>query len=368
VNLIQWSVYSLLRIGGAYEGSPLAYLVSFLSLATALGLGLAALWPRDAAQEGSAAQARAVLPVTLPFLPALGALVYAGIGLALGRSFDAVSAWTALGVALLLCTRLYLALRQLQELSASLEARVQARTKDLEEAQATLLRTQHLSTVAAVAAGIAHDFKNLAGAIQGFADLALRDLDEKGAPLRSDLATIREVAADACAMSAQLMNYGRNQAGNEELLDLAGLVRERVRMLEGLAGDRARILVRGTDAPLRVFASPTQMEQILVNLVVNALDAITGGGDITIATGQADRMAWLRISDTGAGMTPDIQARIFDPFFTTKEPGLGTGLGLASVKAIVSQMGGQIGVESAPGQGTAFTVRLPLAAPPQAEA
>jgi signal transduction histidine kinase len=117
-----------------------------------------------------------------------------------------------------------------------------------------------------------------------------------------------------------------------------------------------------------VFASPTQMEQILVNLVVNALDAITGGGDITIATGQADRMAWLRISDTGAGMTPDIQARIFDPFFTTKEPGLGTGLGLASVKAIVSQMGGQIGVESAPGQGTAFTVRLPLAAPPQAEA
>jgi signal transduction histidine kinase len=300
--------------------------------------------------------------VTLPFLPALGALVYAGTGLALGRGFDRVSVWTALGFALLLCARLYLALRQLQELSESLEARVQARTKDLQEAQATLLRTQHLSTVAAVAAGIAHDFKNLAGAIQGFADLALRDHDEKGAPLRSDLATIREVAADACTMSAQLMNYGRNQAGNEILLDLTRLARERMRVLEGLAGSRARIQLTGIDAPLMVFASPTQMEQILVNLVVNALDAMSGGGDITLSTGQSDHMALLRISDTGSGMTPDIQARVFDPFFTTKEPGLGTGLGLASVKAIVHQMGGQIDLESVPGQGTTFTIRLPLAA------
>jgi CheY-like chemotaxis protein len=144
-------------------------------------------------------------------------------------------------------------------------------------------------------------------------------------------------------------------------MDLNGLVDETRRLFERLIGADVRLTIERHDAPVIVHADPGQLEQVLMNLVVNARDAMPTGGKLMVRVGLQDSRALIEVRDTGIGMSPDIQARIFEPFFTTKERGKGTGLGLAMCYGIVHQAGGTIDVESAPGAGSTFRVLLPLA-------
>jgi CheY-like chemotaxis protein len=225
---------------------------------------------------------------------------------------------------------------------------------------------------------VAHDFNNLLTAIQGYASLILLDLGPQD-PRREDLEEIRKASERAAALTRQILAFSRGQVGEPEPADLNEVVSDLERMLPRLIGEDVA-LVTVLDPALRlVHADPRQLEQVIMNLVVNARDAMPDGGRLTLETAneyvaEDDPRAgpelppgWyvvLTVSDTGSGIAPEIQASIFDPFFTTKEPGRGTGLGLSTVYGIVKQSGGHIEVESAPDRGSVFRIYIPqLVAP-----
>jgi CheY-like chemotaxis protein len=165
----------------------------------------------------------------------------------------------------------------------------------------------------------------------------------------------------AASLTHQLLAFSRKQVMQPRVLDLHATVTGMEGMLRRLIGAHIDLRVEHDDSPTRIKADPTQLEQVLLNLVVNARDAMTAGGTLVIATRQATdaagaRIVTLRVTDDGTGMSPDVRDRIFEPFFTTKETGKGTGLGLATVYGIVAQSGGTIAVDSEPGRGTTFTI------------
>ncbi|MEN9933643.1 MAG: hypothetical protein RLZZ387_222 [Chloroflexota bacterium] len=232
------------------------------------------------------------------------------------------------------------------------------------QAEAKLVRAQKMESVGRLAGGIAHDFNNLLTGIIGFADLALDDLSPDD-PVYGDLMQIRQVAERAALLTAQLLAFARKQVLQPRALDLSALVRDLELLLRRLLPESVELHLRLADDLWPVSADPGQIEQVLVNLVLNARDAMPGGGLVTIQTaniaardGAGDAVR-LEVSDTGNGMTPEVQARAFEPFFTTKGAGQGTGLGLAMCEGIVVQHGGQIGIESAVGEGTRIAVELP---------
>ena len=226
-----------------------------------------------------------------------------------------------------------------------------------------------MESVGRLAGGIAHDFNNLLTAITGFATLAADGLDP-AEPRHSHISQVQRAADRAAALTRQLLAFSRRQVLQPQIVDLNRTIADMGSMLERLVGEDVRLELQ-LDAPAAtVSVDPAQIEQVLLNLVVNARDAMPRGGTLTLSTrvvtsgdrrGRSESGPWVQLSvaDTGTGIPPEVQARIFEPFFTTKPKGQGTGLGLAMVHGIVTQSAGQVAVSSTPGIGTVFHVRLP---------
>jgi two-component system, cell cycle sensor histidine kinase and response regulator CckA len=234
-----------------------------------------------------------------------------------------------------------------------------------------LTQAQRLETIGRLAGGIAHDFNNLLTGINGYADLARVCLDEGRSP-RDEIDEIRSGGARAVALTRQLLAFSRQQVLDNEVLDLNAVVRKTEKLLERVIGEDVRLEYVCEAEPVIVSADRTQLEQVIVNLVVNASDAMLGGGRVRIEVDHVDvdpdhaadlapgSYARLAITDTGNGMDAETAAQIFEPFYTTKANG--TGLGLATVHGIVAQSDGTILVDTEPGRGTTFNIYLPLAA------
>jgi two-component system, cell cycle sensor histidine kinase and response regulator CckA len=226
-----------------------------------------------------------------------------------------------------------------------------------------LRQSQKMESVGRLAGGIAHDFNNLLMAIGGYTNLALARIDsgEKGAS--EDLAEIQRAADRAASLTRQLLAFSRKQLLQPAVLDLNAVVRDLQPMLARLIGEHVEVVTALDPAQPHVEFDRGQLEQVLLNLAINARDAMPGGGTLRIRTAGHEDGVDLVVTDDGCGIAPELHDRIFEPFFTTKEPGKGTGLGLSTVYGIVSQSGGAISVESVPGGGASFRVELPRATP-----
>jgi PAS domain S-box-containing protein len=231
---------------------------------------------------------------------------------------------------------------------------------DDERLRQELAHAQRLESVGHLASGVAHDFNNLLTVIAGYATLAQLRRDDPS-QLDQPLAEIMAAAERASALTRQLLMFSREQPFELQLLDLNDVVRGVVPMLDRLIEERILLLCSLSDRLPPIRFDRGQLEQVLVNLAVNARDAIAGNGRIEIATGASAHGVRISVSDDGTGMDDATIAHIFDPFFTTKPPGEGTGLGLSTVHGIVARGGGHIEVDSRPGAGTTFVVCLPAA-------
>ena len=243
-----------------------------------------------------------------------------------------------------------------------------------------LRQAQKLEAIGRLAGGVAHDFNNLLTAIKGYADLLLSDI-EPGDRRREDVDEILKAADRAASLTRQLLAFSRHHVVTVSAIALEGVVAGTKKMLQRLIGEDIEFTTSLSQATGFVRADPSQIEQVLLNLVVNARDAMPTGGKLSIelhqvefseagntrhATLPSGRYMRMSVSDTGCGMSEDVRARIFEPFFTTKEEGRGTGLGLAMVYGVVEQLGGSIEVDTELGRGTTFHVYLPQAAEPDA--
>jgi two-component system, cell cycle sensor histidine kinase and response regulator CckA len=234
--------------------------------------------------------------------------------------------------------------------------------------QAQLIESQKMEAVGRLASGVAHDFNNLLSVILANVELA-GQLAEAGEPPGPELSEIREAAQRAASLTRRLLTISRNQPVEASVFDANRLILDLERMLRSLMGEDATIELALAATPLAVRADPGQIEQILLNLVINARDAIGAGGRVILGSGlrtpAPDQVARpgsyvvLSVRDNGHGMSPEIMSRMFEPFFTTKPPGKGTGLGLATSQAIARDNDGVILVHSTAGQGSVFELLLP---------
>jgi PAS domain S-box-containing protein len=262
--------------------------------------------------------------------------------------------------------------------------RIAGVAEDVTEAKAVeeqLRQSQKLEAIGLLAGGVAHDFNNILTAIMMQAEMAgtCDDTAEAG----GYLAEIKMSAERAAALTRQLLAFGRRQVMQVRPLDLNDVVTSVATMLRRILGEDVGLQLNLHGSPLPTLADPGMLDQVLLNLAVNARDAMPAGGRLTIDTGMREvteqrsrrlpdlspgKYVWLRIADTGCGIAPEHLDRIFEPFYTTKDPGRGTGLGLATVFGIVKQHRGTIAVESEPGRGTTFEIKLPAARPSAAAA
>jgi CheY-like chemotaxis protein/two-component sensor histidine kinase len=227
----------------------------------------------------------------------------------------------------------------------------------LEETSEQLRQSQKMDAIGRLAGGVAHDFNNLLLAINGYADFLITSLSD---PTQKNYAEeIKSAGERAASLTHQLLAFSRRQVLQSRVVSFNDCVRELETMLRRLIGEEVRVVLELEPDLRPVEADPSQLGQVLLNLCVNARDAMAGRGTLTIATRNDGGEAILEVSDDGSGMDDETRARLFEPFFTTKDVGDGTGLGLSTVYGIVTQSGGLIDVRSAPGQGATFTVRLP---------
>lgn len=241
--------------------------------------------------------------------------------------------------------------------------------------QGQLLQAQKMESIGRLAGGVAHDFNNILTAILSYAELSLMKLAEDH-PVRSHLVSIQAASEKAATLTHQLLAFSRRQVLEMKAVDLNKVLEGMANMLSRMIGEDVLLEMRTEAMISTIRADRGQIEQVLMNLAVNARDAMTSGGRLLIGTEDVDlddtllrtqetvtfdKYVMLSVSDTGAGMTAEVRDRIFEPFFTTKELGRGTGLGLATVYGIVKQHSGNIIVDSEPGKGTTFKVYFPIA-------
>jgi PAS domain S-box-containing protein len=247
--------------------------------------------------------------------------------------------------------------------------------------QEQLRQSQKIEAIGRLAGGVAHDFNNLLTVILGTSELLLLEL-EKESPLRESIEDIKRTAERAATLTHQLLAFSRRQVMEFQVLDLNDVLRNLEKMLRRIIGEDIELITSFAGDLGKIKADPNQIEQILMNLVVNAKDAMPQGGRLIIETENAEldeeyshshvgvkpgRYVRLSISDTGIGMPPELKEKVFEPFFTTKEKGKGTGLGLSTVYGIVKQSGGNIWVYSEPMKGTTIKIYLPRAFEPLEE-
>jgi two-component system cell cycle sensor histidine kinase/response regulator CckA len=244
----------------------------------------------------------------------------------------------------------------------------------LRDTEEQLRQSQKMEAIGALAGSIAHDFNNLLSVILGYTETLLGEI-RSGDPMREDLTQIARAGERAAELTRRLLAFSRRQVMNPRVVELGDSVSSMARMLERIIGEDVELVLPEPRDVGRVFVDPSQLEQVLLNLAVNAREAMPRGGKLSVELadvelGNADgdelglppgRYVKLVVSDTGAGIEPRVRARIFEPFFTTKERG--TGLGLSTVFGIVKQSGGSIGVQSELGRGTSFAIYLPWVDP-----
>jgi signal transduction histidine kinase len=257
--------------------------------------------------------------------------------------------------------------------NARLFRQVQVSAEEVSRTKEALLQVQKMEAVGRLAGGVAHDFNNLLTVIHGRCEILLKRF-EPGSKARNDLELIQRTAQRAAALTAQLLAFSRKQILQPRVLHVNTAVGESASMLRRLIGEDITLVTYPNARNDRVKADPTQLEQVLMNLAINARDAMPRGGLLVIETADVDLgdafarehpgagqgpHVRLSVRDDGIGMSAEVQARIFEPFFTTKDKGRGTGLGLAMVYGIVKQHEGYIDVQSVAGQGTTFVIYLP---------
>ena len=271
-------------------------------------------------------------------------------------------------------------IREFFDQRASLMAEVNERKitqEALRESEEQLRQAQKMEAVGRLAGGVAHDFNNLLTAILGYAELlgGIKDLTPAS---RQSVEMIQKAGRQAAAVTHQLLAFSRKQILQPRVIDLNTLITDFERILHRVIGEHIELKTRPEAGNSRVKADPNQIEQVILNLGVNARDAMPKGGRLVIRTANADldaaaaraqaadmtpgKYVILEVSDTGEGMSDEVKSRIFEPFFTTKEPGKGTGLGLSTVYGVVKQSGGSLAVESTAGVGSTFRIFLPLEA------
>lgn len=351
----------------ALSGIPLFQFPAGQPLILAIPLAYlgAALSPRKVGSTILAGEQTRIAHV-LPYIPVLGATAL-GIWLlatGTGSAHRLILVWLALALVVVLLIRQYLALRDFSALSQHLETRVAERTQALEKAQALLLRTERMNSVATLGAGLAHDMNNLLSAIQSRTELVIMDLDEGRLPDRNDLVRVQEATRLGASLSGRLMAMGRPDPESPRAMDLAEELHAIQPLLQVLLPRDQTLYLEGVSGPMPFLGTRGMLEQILVNLVSNARDAMPSGGTITLRArvqrpDEDPAGPLLEIEDTGSGIPEDLQAQVFQPFFTTKGSGTGTGIGLVSVKSLLEKMGGSIGFVTQIGCGTVFQIRLP---------
>src|SRR3989475_5627668 len=246
--------------------------------------------------------------------------------------------------------------------------------KRLEE---QLLQSQKMEAVGQLAGGVAHDFNNILTAILGYADLLAAEFSDTNSRHLEDIEEIRKAARRAAALTRQLLAFSRKQVLEPRIIDVNSVVVNLEKMLRSLISENIELKTVLADDLAAARADPNQIEQVIMNLAINARDAMPEGGTVTIETRNATlddadaaqhvsviavEYVMLAVTDTGCGMDEKTQSRIFEPFFTTKPAGRGTGLGLSTVYGIVKQTGGNIWLYSEPGKGTTFKIYLPAIA------
>jgi nitrogen-specific signal transduction histidine kinase len=251
--------------------------------------------------------------------------------------------------------------------------------EELRQTHELLLQSQKIEAVGRLAGGVAHDFNNLLGVIIGHGELARATVPSPH-PARARLEQILAAALRAADLTRQLLAFSRRQVLQPRVLDLNFIVKDTEKLLRRLIGEDIDLVAHLPPDLGRVKADPGQVSQVLMNLAVNARDAMPDGGVLTIETAnvevdsayarahapvQPGPYVQLQVRDTGVGMDEAVRQRVFEPFFTTKPEGVGTGLGLSTVYGIVKQSGGYVWVESTPGRGTTFTIHLPRVEGPE---
>lgn len=253
--------------------------------------------------------------------------------------------------------------------------------EDRKNLLARLIQAHKMELIGRLVGSISHDFNNLLTVIIGSSELALERV-EKADPLRESLEEIHGAGQRAAGLTQQLLAFSRKQVLHPRVVDLNSLVNEMQPILARVVGKKAKLTMDLKDEALTIRADPLQLDSVIMNLVVNARDAMPKGGSVRIETGTVEyeeaaeptepsertgTYVTLSVRDWGVGMSKELQSQIFEPFFTTKEVGKGTGLGLSVTLGIVEQSGGAIEVQSEPGQGTTFTVFFPLVKDPAVE-
>lgn len=233
------------------------------------------------------------------------------------------------------------------------------------EAQRALAETRRMESLGRVAGGVAHDFNNMLMVMQGYVEFIRMDMNSP-ARVEAWLASIEQATQQAARLTAQLLSFGRRSVVQPEAIDIREVVGDTIELLKKVIPENIEVLFRCSQGSYAASLDRALLEQIVLNLITNSRDAIAGAGQIRVELELVDlprSSVLLRVADNGSGMEESVMNKLFEPFFTTKGAGRGTGLGLASVQGAVSQLGGQIRVESHPGQGSTFEVLLPLIVP-----